>query len=108
MQKSFENWKINKTDIDYSEYAEVASWCNQSGKYHIVRTEDEYMVMPDRQATEKEQAQKQIAELKRQLAQTDYVAVKIAEGCATLQEYAEVLDMRQAWRDKINELEKKL
>lgn len=36
------------------------------------------------------------------LKQTDYVALKIAEGADPL-EYAEVLKLRQACRDKINE-----
>ena len=36
------------------------------------------------------------------LKQTDYVAFKLAEGADPLQ-YAEVLKLRQACRDKINE-----
>jgi hypothetical protein len=43
--------------------------------------------------------------LKDCLAQTDYVAVKIAEGAATKAEYAERLARRQAWRQEIAELE---
>lgn len=47
----------------------------------------------------------EISDLKRQLAETDYVAIKIAEGAATAEEYADVLDLRRAWRARINELE---
>lgn len=43
--------------------------------------------------------------LKDCLAQTDYVAVKIAEGAATKAEYAERLAERQAWRSEIQALE---
>ena len=45
-----------------------------------------------------------IAELKRLLSETDYVAAKIAEGAATREEYESVLSQRQRWRDEINEL----
>jgi hypothetical protein len=47
-----------------------------------------------------------IALLKMQLAQTDYVVIKIAEGEATKEEYADVLANRKAWREEIRELEK--
>ncbi len=40
------------------------------------------------------------------LAKTDYVAAKIAEGAATKEDYAEVLAQRQVWRDEVNESEK--
>lgn len=49
-----------------------------------------------------------IAQLKLNLTKTDYVAVKIAEGVATKEEYADVLEQRQAWRDEINDLEHQL
>jgi hypothetical protein len=42
--------------------------------------------------------------LKRQLADTDYIAVKIAEGVATTAEYADRIAERQAWRQEINAL----
>lgn len=47
----------------------------------------------------------QIAELKQKLADTDYVACKIAEGVATREEYVEILAERQVWRKEINRLE---
>jgi hypothetical protein len=43
--------------------------------------------------------------LKSQLANTDYIAAKIAEGSATVEEYAEKIAQRQAWRQEISELE---
>lgn len=55
--------------------------------------------------TEIEKKQEKISELKGRLASTDYVAVKIAEGSATREEYAKVLADRQVWRDEINQLE---
>ena len=47
----------------------------------------------------------QIFELKRKLAETDYIACKIAEGVATKAEYAEQIKQRQLWREEINRLE---
>jgi hypothetical protein len=44
-------------------------------------------------------------ELKAKLQDTDYVVIKIAEGEATQEEYAEVLANRKAWRVEINELQ---
>ena len=45
-----------------------------------------------------------ILDLKKKLADTDYLACKIAEGAATLEEYAEIIAQREAWRAQINEL----
>ena len=50
-------------------------------------------------------AKERIAVLKNLLAGTDYVVLKIAEGVATKEDYASVLDIRQQWRAEINELE---
>ena len=47
----------------------------------------------------------EIAQLKQNLLDTDYVVIKIAEGAADKSEYANVIKQRQGWRDKINELE---
>ena len=49
--------------------------------------------------------EEEIAELKAKLAATDYQAIKYAEGFFTDEEYAEMRAQRQAWRDRINELE---
>ena len=54
--------------------------------------------------TPEEYAQGRIAELKQLLADTDYIAAKIAEGSATREEYAGVIAQRQEWRDEINAL----
>ena len=47
----------------------------------------------------------EIAELKSDLANTDYKAIKYAEGWIAEEEYAVIKAERQAWRDRINELE---
>lgn len=48
---------------------------------------------------------KEIVELKRKLLNTDYKAIKYAEGQLTEEEYASTKAERQGWRDRINELE---
>ena len=58
--------------------------------------------------TEQEKMQQKIAKLKRNLADTDFKAIKKSEGYYTEEEYAPIKAQRQAWRDEINELEKKL
>ena len=50
-------------------------------------------------------SQRDISELKIKLAQTDYIAAKIAEGSATVEEYSEEIRKRREWRARINELE---
>lgn len=47
-----------------------------------------------------------ILDLKNQLQQTDYKAIKYAEGWLTEEEYAEVKAERQQIRDEINRLER--
>lgn len=45
-----------------------------------------------------------IAVLRRKLADTDYIAAKIAEGSSTAADYAGEIAQRQAWREEINAL----
>lgn len=48
----------------------------------------------------------QIDLLKKKLADTDYKAIKYAEGLISEEDYAPIKAERQQIRDKINELEK--
>ena len=50
----------------------------------------------------------QIAELKQNLSNTDYKAIKFAEGELSEQEYASIRTQRREWRAEINRLEAKL
>ena len=49
-----------------------------------------------------------IAVLKQKLAETDYKAIKYAEGLLLEKEYSKIKAERQAWRDEINQLEVEL
>lgn len=68
-------------------------------------------VKPQSEIDEEEEAARQaaiaeeISALKANLSGTDYKAIKYAEGWITAEEYAETKAQRQAWRDRINELE---
>lgn len=64
--------------------------------------EDIYVFVP---YTEIELMQNKIIELKSLLAETDYKAIKYAEGELTEEEYAEMKEQRKQWRIQINELE---
>ena len=48
---------------------------------------------------------KRIAELKRLLSETDYQAIKFAEGWLTAEEYEPIKVSRQSYRNEINQLE---
>ena len=53
----------------------------------------------------KDQYRLEITQLKKQLSDTDYKAIKYAEGQISESEYAPVKTERQGYRDRINELE---
>lgn len=54
------------------------------------------------------ECESRISELKRLLSETDYKAIKYAEGLLSEEEYAEARAERQAWRNEINALEAQL
>ena len=49
--------------------------------------------------------EKEIKFFKQLLNETDYQAIKFAEGHLTEEEYAPIKEQRQTWRNRINELE---
>lgn len=51
---------------------------------------------------------KRLNELKQKLTQTDYQAIKYAEGEMTVEEYAPIKAQRQSWRAEINQIEETL
>lgn len=53
----------------------------------------------------KDQYRLEITQLKKSLSDTDYKAIKFAEGQISEEEYASVRAERQSYRDRINELE---
>ena len=53
----------------------------------------------------KDQYRLEIQQLKKQLSDTDYKAIKFAEGQISESEYSAIRAERQGYRDRINELE---
>ena len=53
----------------------------------------------------KDQYRLEIQQLKKALSDTDYKAIKFAEGQISEEEYASVRELRQGYRDRINYLE---
>lgn len=49
--------------------------------------------------------QAEIVDLKVRLRESDFKAIKFAEGELTIEEYAPIKAERKAWREQINELE---
>ena len=67
----------------------------------------EYEQQLQRQA-EIDEIQRKISEAKAKLSQTDYQAIKYAEGFISETDYAPMKALRQAYRDEINRLESEL
>ena len=61
--------------------------------------------LPTEEELAEQAKQARIAELKMLLADSDYKAIKFAEGWLTGDEYSITKAERQAWRDEINALE---
>ena len=77
-------------------------YCVENGKFCIKRrTPTEEEVAKDAISNRN----KEISELKAKLAQTDYQAIKFAEGWITADDYAPTKALRNSWRARINELE---
>ena len=66
-----------------------------------------YALVPNDPTEENKQVgyRKRIAELKKFLAESDYKAIKYAEGAISEAEYTITKAQRQGWRDEINTLE---
>lgn len=113
-----------KVKVTFDDKGYVKSWCEQgnlqdSQEYEVEETlwndfwyafklEDGQLVYDDTLRTNIEQQQQKLEEirqLKQQLKDTDYKAIKYAEGWISAEDYMEILNQRKAWRDRINELE---
>lgn len=88
-------------------HTDGAIWCNKNGAI-IEKQGENYVIAAIPAPTVAEAAATEIAELKRKLSDTDYAIIKIAEGAATAEEYADIIAQRETWRNRINELEKEI
>lgn len=87
---------------------EAAEWCNEGGLYHIEEIEPDGDARRFQIVANEEHVftvEEQISILQAKLTATDYVVIKIAEGAAARDEYADVIEQRRQWREEINQLE---
>ena len=107
-------YEIGLIFVDDKDYTNKAKWCNENGCYiaEIEPLEDgtrqfQIKQIPQKTEDEKliEQYQSEIVELKKYLVDTDYKAIKFAEGEITESDYQEVKSQRHDARVRINELE---
>lgn len=96
------------TIFTLEEYDEAYKFVEENG-YTIEEIEPkdnerQFKIIEIPEPTEEDIKQARVEELKAKLSETDYVVIKIAEGEATQEEYAEVLANRKSWRTEINEL----
>ena len=111
------SYEINQIFTDDDDYTNKAKWCNENGYYieEIKPLEDgtrqfQIKQIPQKTEDEKliEQYQSEIVELKKYLTNTDYKAIKFAEGELSESDYQEVKSQRHDARVRINELEARI
>lgn len=87
---------------------EVNAFFEQCRDNKVLKSVDGKPTLADRY-TDKEYAIaykiQRIAELKAKLSETDYMAIKLAEGELTAEEYAPIKEKRALWRKEINKCE---
>ena len=90
-------WDIenNYISIEDTQQSDINGWTYRK----------ELCPMKTEQDLLKDQYRLEIQQLKKQLSDTDYKAIKYAEGQISEEEYASVKAERQGYRDRINELE---
>jgi len=107
-------YKIGLIFVDDKDYTNKAKWCNEHNCYieEIEAKEDgtrqfQIKQIPQKTEDEKliEQYQSEIVELKKYLSDTDYKAIKFAEGELSEEAYREDKSQRHDARVRINELE---
>ena len=107
-------YEIGLIFVDDKDYTNKAKWCNEHNCYieEIEAKEDgtrqfQIKQIPQKTEDEKliEQYQSEIVELKKYLFDTDYKAIKFAEGELSESDYQEVKSQRHDARVRINELE---
>lgn len=92
-------------EVTDERHAELVEMANSGKELYLSNLVEKSFDLREIIISQEQQRQNRIAELKSLLAQTDYQAIKYAEGQLSASEYAEMKKQRQAWRDEINLLE---
>lgn len=102
-------YKINDVFYGDNEYAERADFCNKNNLMIVEIEPDEkgrrFQIQEIPAPTQKELNQQKIQKLKQKLEETDYQAIKFAEGQISSDDYVFIREQRQQWRNEINKLE---
>ena len=90
-------WDIenNYISIEDTQQSDINGWTYRK-ELCPMKTEEDKL---------KDQYRLEIQQLKKQLSDTDYKAIKYAEGQISESEYSATRELRQGYRDRINELE---
>ena len=88
-----------------SELESISAWWQEHREYDINEYEDHVEIVKRDPLLD---IPYHIQELKQKLLDSDYKAIKYAEGYLTDEEYEPIKAQRQAWRDEINSLQNKL
>ena len=90
-------WDIehNYIAIEDTQQSDINGWTYRK-ELCPMKTEEDHL---------KDQYRLEITQLKKQLSDTDYKAIKYAEGQISESEYSEIKSERQGYRDRINYLE---
>ena len=92
-------------EVTDERHAELVTMANSGKELYLSNLVEKSFDLREIIISQEQQRQNRIAELKSLLAQTDYQAIKYAEGQLSASEYAEMKKQRQTWRDEINLLE---
>ena len=89
-------WDLNNyISIEDTQQSDINGWTYRK-ELCPMKTEEDKL---------KDQYRLEITQLKKQLSDTDYKAIKYAEGQISESEYSAIRELRQGYRDRINELE---
>ena len=87
----------------------IAEFQEKGGQVRVINGELLYGLTDDEKKQQKiGELEKGISDDKKELEDTDYVTIKIAEGVATKEEYEAVLKEREELREEIRRLQKEL
>lgn len=104
----FKTYRLNGQSLgDFSDYTTIYRVLDDEVRFSNDGSVYVPPVEPTPEEIETQKRMSRVVELKQKLASYDYIGVKIATGCATIEDYAEQIAEMQAWRAEINELENK-
>jgi len=101
---------ISDTEKDGYVFTDEELYLRYDGAYFVLESEYNSKAYKELEEAynERNVALSRIVDLKQMLNDTDYQAIKYAEGMISEEEYAPIKAQRQSWRDEINQLEEEL